>query len=320
MADIQPKAGTPPQALSAVVLAVILWSVSAFTVRAAHAAALVFVTWRLWFAVPTLLGIVSLRDGDEPTDTVSGTRVPTRFESFGISLGAGALFAGGAVSAFAALNTTTLLDVALIGSLQPVLVIAFAVAFLGERVTRSHVARAAVAVAGTLLVVAASAGSSSGNWSLGGDLLAVLSLVVNTGWYLYGRWVRTRYEVGPFAFMYGALLAAAVLVTPVAFAVNGSLGMTEDQVGYAALTMVVGTGAHLLVVWAHRWVPASISSPLLLAQPPLIALGAWAFFGEAPGGLQILGAAIVLGALFGMVRSETYVEVDATAEDPEPPM
>src|SRR5438876_241754 len=51
-------------------------------------------------------------------------------------VGAGAFFVSGAATAFAALGLTRLLDVTLIGSLQPILIIGFAVAFLGEHVAR----------------------------------------------------------------------------------------------------------------------------------------------------------------------------------------
>ena len=73
---------------------------------------------------------------------------------------------------------------------------------------------AVVAVGGTVLV--ASASSGSGTWSLAGEVIAVVSLFLNAGWYLYGRVLRGRYAIDPFAFMLGVLAAAAVLMTPVA--------------------------------------------------------------------------------------------------------
>ena len=182
-------------------------------------------------------------------------------------------------TAFAAIDKTRLLDVTLIGALQPVVIIVIAVLFLGERVQRRHAVLAFVAVAATVLV--ASSTSGSGSWSMAGEMLAVLSLFLNAGWYLYGRVLRGRYAIDPFGFMLGVLAAAAVLMTPVAILSAGTLRMSGSAYFWVTATMVFGTAAHLLLVWAHRYVPASLSAPFLLAEPPLVAIGAWVFFGEA---------------------------------------
>lgn len=303
------------RAVAAVGLAVVLWSTSALFVRAGHADPTTFTVWRLWLALPPLALVVGLRlrRGEEVRLRAPGV---SRGRWILVVTGAGAFFASGALTAFAALGRTRLLDVTLIGALQPVFVIALAVAFLGERVERANVVRAVVAVGGTVLVASAAAGH--GSWSLAGDLLAVLSLFLNVGWFLYGRVLRDRYAIDPFGFMLSVLFAAAVLLTPFALAGHG-VHLPRAAVGYAAATMLVGTTAHVLLVWAHRFVPASTSAPLLLAQPPLVAVAAWACFGEALGVVEVVGSAVVVGALWGMVRSPVLEHVEDTTPDPVPP-
>jgi len=301
--------------MAAVWAAVALWSVSALTVRAGHADPVAFTTWRLWLALPLLAAVVGVRSArGQPVVLRAAGMSRARWAV--VVAGAGAFFASGALTAFAALGRTRLLDVTLIGALQPVLVIALAVAFLGERTDRPTVVRAGVAVAGTVLVATSAAGR--GNWSLAGDLIAVASLFLNVGWFLYGRVVRDRWTVDPFAFMLAVLFAAAVMMTPVAL-VGGELDLEVAQVGYAALTMLVGTTAHVLMVWAHRWVPASRSAPLLLAQPPLVAVAAWVCFGESLGPLEIVGSAVVVAALRKMVSSPALEHVERETPDPAPP-
>jgi drug/metabolite transporter (DMT)-like permease len=304
------------RALWAVVAAVGLWSASSLFVRAADTDAALFTTWRLWFALPPLAAIVWVRSRSgrsvpfKPVDVSAG-------RWFLLLLGGGAFFVGGAGTAFAAFGLTTLLDVTLIGALQPVLVIAFAVAFLGEHVPRGHVWRMSVAVLGTI-VVAASA-SSSGNWSAAGDVVAVISLVLNAGWFLYGRILRTNFVVDPFAFMLGTLTTGAIIMTPIALVVNGSLAISGRGLFFAACTMVSGTTAHVLMIWAHRYVPTSESSPLLLGEPPVVAAGAWAFFGEAVSLVEGIGSAVVVGSLWGVVRGPELEHVEHDAPDPAPP-
>jgi drug/metabolite transporter (DMT)-like permease len=74
------------------------------------------------------------------------------------------------------------------------------------------------------------------------------------------------------------------------------------------------------MTWAHRYVPTSISSPLLLAEPPIVAAGAWIFFGESVTALEAFGSAVVVASLWGLVRSPELAEVEDDTPDPVPPV
>jgi drug/metabolite transporter (DMT)-like permease len=302
--------------IAAVVAAVALWSCTALFVRAAHTDALVFTTWRLWFALPPLFLIVRWRARSTATGPFWPTDVTAR-QWLLLLVGAGAFFTLGAATNFAALGETRLLDVALIQSLQPILIIAFAVAFLGEHAPRSHVVRAFAAIGGTVLVAVSASGS--GSWSLVGDVVAVISLIFNAGWFLYGRVVRTRISVDPFAFMLGTLTTAAILLTPVTLVAHGTLAISGRGLFFATCTMIAGTAAHVMMIWAHRHVPTSVSSPMLLGETPLVAAGAWVFFGETVTPLQAVGSAVVVGSLWGVARGPELEHVEHDVPDPAPP-
>jgi len=55
-------------------------------------------------------------------------------------------------------------------------------------------------------------------------------------------------------------------------------------------------------VWAQRFVAAGVSSLILLLSPVLSMLLAWLLFSQGVRPLQMLGGAIVLGSLAGVVR------------------
>jgi drug/metabolite transporter (DMT)-like permease len=312
---VSSRVGLPRRAMTAVSCAVVLWSAAALFVRAAHAEPLVFTTWRLWFALPVLAAVVWARRRCGHATMLRAEGVPWS-QWMLLVLGAGAFFAAGAASAFIAIEKTRLLDVTLIGALQPLVIIVVAVLFLGEHVERRQALYAVVAITGTAVVATASSGS--GSWSLSGELIAVASLFLNAGWYLYGRVLRDRYTIDPFAFMLGVLTAAAVLLTPVALIASGGLSLHRDAYWWAAATMAVGTAAHLLLVWAHRYVPASMSAPLLLAEAPMIAVAAWICFGESFGVIEAAGSVAVLAALWGMARSPVVAHVEEEIPDPAP--
>jgi drug/metabolite transporter (DMT)-like permease len=304
------------RAVLAIVGAVFLWTGCSLFVRAGHTDALVFTTWRLWLALPPLGLVVLLRGRRSPAIPLFPPDVP-RARWILLMFGAGAFFVSGAVTAFAAIGMTRLLDVTLIGALQPIAIIAFAVAFLGEVVQRSNVGRAAVAIVATIVV--ALAASSTGTWSLSGDLVAVASLFLNAGWFLYGRVLRTNFSIDPFAFMFATLTCAAILLTPITLIAHGSLAITGRGIFFAICVTIAGTTAHVLMVWAHRYIPTSVSSPLLLGEAPLVAAGAWICFGEALGPIEIIGSVVVVAALWGVVRSPELEHAEHDVPDPGPP-
>jgi drug/metabolite transporter (DMT)-like permease len=295
---------------------VLAWSASSLFVRAGHSDPIVFTTWRLWFALPPLLLIAIVRRRRDPELQIWPTDL-ARGRALLLLLGGGAFFASAASTAFAAIDRTRLLDVTLITSLQPVIVMVFAVAVLHETVTRGQALLPCIAVVGTIVVAVAA--SDTGTWSLGGDLIAVLSLILNAAWFLYGRVLRSRFPIDPFAVMFGVLATAALMLTPIALLTSGDLHMPSEGFVYAGCVAFTGTAAHVLMIWAHRYLPASHSAPLLLAEPPLVAIGAWIWFNEALSAVEIVASLVVVAVLVAVARTPALEHAEELAPDPVAP-
>jgi drug/metabolite transporter (DMT)-like permease len=104
-------------------------------------------------------------------------------------------------------------------------------------------------------------------------------------------------------------LVAAIVVTPVALASGTRLGGLRSQDWlWLVLFLVAAQGGHLLLVWAHRHVDATVSSMILLGEPPITAASASVFLGEPVTSPMIFGGAIALGALAFIVRLATLTE------------
>jgi drug/metabolite transporter (DMT)-like permease len=299
----------PRQALGGVVVAIVLWTSNVLFVRHADDI-LVFTTWRMVLAIPVLgatAALVRLRPGS----SAPVSKAPLgRGVQLGL-LGIGALFGVSALVNFVAINETTLVNVGVIHALQPAVVAALAGRYLGEQVDRGVLVWAGTATAGAVVVAFASGGV--GTWSLHGDLLAVLGLALNSVWFLAGRWVRTRTHIDATAYMLVVFGTGAATLLVITTALGRSLAAGSATLFLAAMTALFGTVGHTLVAWAHRYVPAAVSSLFILSQPVLIAILAWLAFDEGLSGLHLVGGAIVLLSL-GRIVLGSGVE-----EPPAPP-
>lgn len=298
----------PRRALGAVALAIVLWTSNVFFVREADDI-LVFTTWRMLLAIPVLaVTAAAVRARTAPESAPTRTRLP-RPVQLGL-LGVGALFGVSALVNFVALNETTLVNVGVIHALQPAVVAGLAGRYLGEQVDRRLLLWVSIAIGGAALVAAASAGV--GTWSLHGDLLAVLGLGLNSVWFLAGRWVRTRTDIDATTYMVVVFTTGALTLLVITAAAGRSLSINGSLLVLAGMTALFGTVGHTLVAWAHRFVPAAVSSLFILSQPALIAILAWIAFDESLSPLHIVGGGVVLASLARIVTSTSGAEPPPT--------
>ncbi|MFN8052099.1 MAG: DMT family transporter [Acidimicrobiales bacterium] len=213
----------------------------------------------------------------------------------GVGFGLGVLFL------FAAFKSTTLTSANVINALQPIL--------LGIAATRLHhvvlskaaVAAMAVAVAGTIVVVAGSTGG--GSWSLHGDLLAAAGVVVSCLYPLGTKSARRTLD----ALEYQAAclwVSAAVCLVGVLIIDGRPIEPTASGwLSVAGIVAVGGTG-HLIFSWAQHHVSVAASSVVLLVEIAVSAVGAAVFFDQPIGAVQVLGMAIVGVGIVAWVRAE----------------
>jgi drug/metabolite transporter (DMT)-like permease len=222
---------------------------------------------------------------------------------------------------FVALKSTTVANAVVISALQPIVLMGVAARRFGEQVTRWLVQVAIVATAGVALVAFGS--SSQPVWSPRGDLLAIVAMFMFSAYFAFSK--AAREHVPAFEFQTAIWLIGSVALLPVAL-VEGGGSLTvptgSNLLWLVALLAVPGSG-HLLVNWAHARVPLMVISMLTLANPVLSSVGAAAFLDEPLDVLQIVGIAVVLGALAVTVRREAELHrrtrLDATPSLDPPP-
>ncbi|MEM7141594.1 MAG: DMT family transporter [Actinomycetota bacterium] len=205
---------------------------------------------------------------------------------------------------FVAIKATTVASATVIGSLVPLLLMGVASRQFGERVTRFLLGVSVVALGGVALVMFGA--SSSGEWSLRGDLLSVVALVFFAAYFALAK--SAREHVPALEFQACIWIVGTVVLFPIAVVDAGGIDppSARNWLWMAALLAVPGTG-HLLMNWAHPRVRLTVTSMLTLGVPVLTTIGGLAFLDQAVNALQVLGIAIVLGGLTLVIRREAQL-------------
>src|SRR5574341_1472784 len=185
--------------LVAMLIAVGAWGFGNILIKQTSVDGLNVAFYRLWFGTVLTFGILF------------AARHRLTMRELTLSAPAGAAFGVNMVCFFTALKITTVANATLIGALQPAIVLLIAGPWFGERVGRWEIGWTAVSILGVGILIAGA--SSSPEWRPLGDGLAVLAVVLFTGYFVASK--RIRESVSTVAYMAGVHLAAAVVVTPV---------------------------------------------------------------------------------------------------------
>jgi len=277
-------------AVGAGTLAVLAWSFGPIFVREVGASTPTVAFFRMWFAQPVMITVAYLTGGRFSRDLLRRCLVP------------GVLFAGSLATSFASYQHTSVANATLIGAVQPAVILFVAPRLFGDRSNRQQVSLAVLAFAG-MVVVVLGAGDTSGA-GFGGDLYALANLAIWTVYFIRVKQVRNE-GTHAAAFLSGVFLVAAIVITPWALLASDDLGSVHAR-GYGfVVLMVLGPGllGHGSMTWAQRHLDITLASMLTLLQPVISTLLAWMIFDESLAPVQLVGAAIVLVAIGGIVRN-----------------
>jgi len=278
----------------AVLSATVFWSFGGVLGKSTGASGIVLSFWRLWIATAVLLVVTTLLRRWPSWADLRASAVPGML--FGLNL---CVF-------FITLQYTSIAVALIIGSLSPVLVLPYAVAFMGEQVSTVKVACALVAVSGVVLaVVAAPAAGAGAGTTLVGYLWAVASLLCWVAYMLLTKRVRDRVETVRYLTSVSGF--GALTVTALVIVTGGELGQISGSGWWWVVLLAIGPGiaGHGLVTWAQPRVDASVTTLLIQAEPVGASIAAWVFLGERISWAQAAAMAVVIAALCVLAYSES---------------
>ena len=220
----------------------------------------------------------------------------------------GVLFGVSTIFGFTAITETSVANATIIGNVSTAMVLFAAPKFLNEKISRWQVLLALTSFAGVVAIVVG-AGDTGGS-SLFGDFLALINALTWTFYFISSK--RRRVDgVDTWQFLYGVSVVQVCVVVPYALLTsNDILQITWRDLGFLiAMTIFSGTIGHSFMVWAQKYVDASVSSLILLLAPVISSIGAWFVYDQNISLFQVVGGIVVLASLAGVVRLSSTAKI-----------
>ena len=220
----------------------------------------------------------------------------------------GVLFGVSTIFGFTAIIETSVANATIIGNVSTAMVLFAAPKFLNEKISRWQVLLAFTSFAGVVAIVVG-AGNTGGS-SLFGDFLALINALTWTFYFISSK--RRRVDgVDTWQFLYGVSVIQVLVVVPYSLVTSDDiLQITMRDLGFLiAMTLFSGTIGHSFMLWAQKYVDASVSSLILLLGPVISSIGAWLVYSQNISLMQVIGGAVVLASLAGVVRLSSAVKI-----------
>ena len=281
----------------AVFIAVFAWGIGPLLFLAPSISINSVLFYRVLFW-PPLLYLIVRRNGAKINDKL-----------FRSVLVPGILFGVSTIFGFTAITTTSVANATIIGNISTAMVLFVAPRFLNEKISKSQVVLAFTSFAGVAAIVFG-AGDTGGS-SLFGDFLALVNALTWTVYFISSK--RRRVDgVDTWQFLFGVSVIQVFVVVPYALLTsNDILQITLRDLGFLiAMTLFSGTIGHSFMLWAQKYVDASVSSLILLLGPVISSAGAWLVYGQQISLVQVIGGAIVLASLAGVVRMSSSAKIN----------
>lgn len=251
--------------------------------------------WRMTLALPFLALLLRFETGPG-----LGIRALGRGDIWLLALSA-LFFAGDLALWNSSVTFTSVASAAFLANAAPVFVVLGSWVLFSERPSRMFLLGLVIGIGGSAVMMSESLALSSRN--LLGDVLSLAAAALYAAYLL--TVARARKRASTMTLMVFSSAGSAVLLWIVAPLSEPALVPSTTNgwlvvVGTALLTQVAG---QTLIALSLGYVSSNFGALILLLQPIIPTLAAWALFGETLSGIQVLGAtAIVIGLALARPR------------------
>jgi drug/metabolite transporter (DMT)-like permease len=282
------------------IIGVIAVSFAAVLIRLADAPPLVIAAYRLCLASLILAPLVSMRSWQE-------IRRLQRKDLI-LAMVSGAFLALHFFLWITSLSYTSVATSVVLVTITPIFVAVASYLLFRERLTRQVIAGIVVCLVGAVLI-------GYGNWQIGteslyGGVLALLGALAVAGYLIIGRRLRQEISLLSYAFLvYGS--AAVILMVAVFISDYPIFDYSGDTyVMLVLLAVVPQLIGHMSLVWALRFVSATLVTVAILGEPIGATILAFVILDEIPTWSEIVGGVLILAGIFVAFRRSRTAAIE----------
>ena len=237
-------------------------------------------------------------------------------------LGRGLISVAGMFLSFGALSRLPLVDATAISFAAPLITVAFAALFLGERVRIYRWSAVAIGFIGVIVMLwpyldisQFSSGHAAAASATIGAACALVAAFCNAGSVVQTRRLTQTETTSSIVFYFSLSCALAGLAT---------LPLGWIMPSFPVLAMLIGIGvlgglAHIILTASYRYAPASLVAPLDYSSMIFAFLLGYAVFGEVPTVYIFVGGAIVSASGIFVIWRERQLGLRRIREAEGPP-
>jgi drug/metabolite transporter (DMT)-like permease/ubiquinone/menaquinone biosynthesis C-methylase UbiE len=204
------------------------------------------------------------------------------------------------------LRFTSIASATVLVNTHPIFVFTVGFLFLKERLSKTALIYAVIALAGMVLL---SVGDiSHGKSTFRGDLLALAGALSVSGYMLIGRIVRQRMKLTSYVFIVYSICALILLGMCIVTGVPLTGYPVSEYLIFFGLAFFCTILGHTVFNWSLKHLKTSFVSIAILGEPVYATVLGIIIFKEVPPTTAIAGGCIVLFGLFAFVRKETAVD------------
>lgn len=200
------------------------------------------------------------------------------------------------------LEHTSVTSSVVIVTSHPLLVTLISSRILGEKADKEIYFGIIVALGGVTLMSLSD--YSSNEWSLYGDLLAFLGMVMMGGYIIRGRQIRRKMHIIPYALTVYGISSLTLLSFSIFSESPVRTFAPREYLIFLALAIIPTIFGHTLYNWALKYVKARIVSISLLGEPIGASILAMIVLKEVPPLLTVLGGGITLLGIYISTKNE----------------
>jgi drug/metabolite transporter (DMT)-like permease len=199
---------------------------------------------------------------------------------------------------FTGVTKTTVANAEFVASLTPLVVVPAGAFFFKEQINPKALWFGLLSLGGLMLVLFNAPPRGEASWT--GNAIMFGAVILWSAYLLTSR--RLRNEMSVQRIMAAVMTTATFTILPITLARGELDDITVHSLPYIGLlTLLTGTLAHGLIVFAQRTVPLGTMSILQVAQPALAVGWAYLLLSQGIRGIQLVGMVLVIGGLLAVV-------------------